>query len=112
MRRRRAVRRSERRDGSSKDALREVIEVASPRHRIVRLIIDVPDVRDVVLFQVPVYALADADQAILVATRQPEELQLLLRLGRIRDEHRRRLRVRRGGEGAKPGEAVEMCEAE
>src|SRR6185369_5359248 len=47
-----------------------------------------------------------------VAARQPEELELLLRRRRIRYERRRCLGVRRRGEGAEPGELVEMGEAE
>src|SRR5690348_12344000 len=45
--------------------LREVIEVAPPRDRIVCLVIHVPHVRDVVRLEIPMHSLADRDQPVL-----------------------------------------------
>ena len=76
---------------------------------VVGVIIHVPDVRDVLLLQVGVDALADANQAVLVAARDVEELQLLGGLVRVGHQFRGRLRVRRGGEAADPGEGIEVA---
>lgn len=45
----------------------KIIEALLPMLKVVGVIINVPDVRDVLLLQVGVDALADANQAILVA---------------------------------------------
>ena len=49
------------------------------------LVVDVPDVRYVVLLEVDVHALGDVDEPVLVAAGQVEKLQLGLRCGRIRN---------------------------
>src|SRR5436190_9357339 len=92
--------------------LREVEEALLPMVKIVRVLIDVPDVRHVLLLQICVKALADANQAILVTAGKIKELQLLLSVLGIRHEFRRGPGVRRGGEAADPREGVEVCEAE
>ena len=74
---------------SAENPLREVIEVAGPGLRRVAFVVDVPDVRHVVLLQVDVDALGDADEPVLVAAGKVEQLQLGLRLGRDRARVRR-----------------------
>jgi hypothetical protein len=51
---------------------------------IVRVLIHVPDVRHVVFLEVGVDILADADEAVLVATGEVEKLELLRGIRRIR----------------------------
>ncbi len=48
--------------------------------------VHVPDVRHALFFQVVVDALADADQAVLVAAAEPQQLQFLLGGRRIGHE--------------------------
>ena len=43
---------------------------------IVGMTVDVPDMRDVVLFQIGMHALADADQTISLAATEVQEFQL------------------------------------
>jgi hypothetical protein len=59
---------------SAEHPLEEVVEVVPPFRGVVRVVVHVPDVRDVLLLQVGVHALADAEESILVATGDPEEL--------------------------------------
>ena len=58
------------------------------------------------------HALADVDQAILVAAREPEELELVAGLGRIRNQFLGWLGVGCGRESAHRGEGLEVAEAE
>ena len=76
------------------------------------LAVDVPDVRDVLLLEIGVHALADADQAVLVAAGEPEQLQLLAGAVRVGHQLGRGLRVGGRGEGADPGEGVEVGQPE
>ena len=59
------------------EPLSKQVQVIAPLGRVVAVGVDMPDVRHVVLLEVGVNALADADQAVLVAAGQPQELQLL-----------------------------------
>src|SRR3954470_19548941 len=61
---------------SAKDPLGEIIEVVPPLGRVVAVAVDVPDVRDTLLLEVGVHALADAEQAVLVAAGDPEQPDL------------------------------------
>src|SRR4051794_26238177 len=53
--------------GSTEETLGEEIQVVLPLGRVVRVAVHVPDMRDALRFQVGVHALADADQAVLLA---------------------------------------------
>ena len=53
-------------------ALGEEIQVVLPLRWVVRITIDVPDVRDVLFLQVRVHGLTDADEAIFLAAAEPE----------------------------------------
>ena len=75
------------------EALREVIEVAAPGVAVVAVVIDVPEVRYAVLLGVAVHALGEVDQAVFVAARDVEELELLRGGGGIGEELGRRLGV-------------------
>src|SRR5438046_249209 len=97
---------------SAKQTLREDVQVAAPSRAIVAVVIDVPEVRDVVFLEVAVDALRKVDEAVLVAGREVEELQLRAGGGRIRHELRGGLGVGGGGERAEPGEGIEVREAE
>ena len=77
---------------------------------VVRVLVHVPDVRHVFLLQVSVNILADTDEAVFVAARDIEELQLLRRLFRIGHQFRRRLCVWRRGETADPSKGVEVSQ--
>src|ERR1700722_2419676 len=79
---------------SAEELLGEVVEVVPPLGRVVSVAVDVPDVRDVLLFQVGMHALADAEELVLVAAGDPQELELLLRAFRVGNQFRGRLRVR------------------
>lgn len=59
---------------SAKDALEEVVEVVRPMGAIVPVAVYVPDVGNVLLLQVRVNPLADADEPVLVAAGEPEQL--------------------------------------
>ena len=52
-----------------KDQLRKIIESFFPMLEVMRVFVHVPDVRHVLLFQVSVDVLADANEAVLVAAR-------------------------------------------
>src|ERR1043166_8175384 len=91
--------------------LREIVEPLLPMMEVMGVVIDVPDVRDVLFLQVGVNALADADQAVLVAARDVEKFQLFGLL-RVRHEFRRWPGVRCGGEAADPGERVNVWDAD
>src|SRR5262245_23547571 len=73
----------------------------------VRVFIHVTDVRKVLLLQVGVDALADANQAVLVAAGNVEELQLLRCLLEVGHKFSGRFRVRRTRKAADPREGVE-----
>ena len=62
---------------STKDPLCEEIEVVPPLGRVVRVAIDMPDVRNVLALEIGMHALADADQAVPLAAGDPEQFQLL-----------------------------------
>ena len=79
---------------------------------IVRVVIYVPDVLNVLLLQVSVHSLADVDEPVAIAAREPEERKLLGRRIGIRNERRRRFGVRSSREGAEPGEAVQVRQTE
>jgi hypothetical protein len=52
---------------SLENPLGKQIEVLAPLHAVVAVRVDVPDVRDLVLLEVRMHVLADADEAVLVA---------------------------------------------
>src|SRR5260370_27052147 len=81
--------------GRLKNQLGEMIERLLPMVEVMSVFIHMPDVRNVLLLQVGVKALADADQAILIAIRDIEELQLPGSRRRVRHEFLRSFRVRR-----------------
>jgi hypothetical protein len=83
-----------------------VVEVAAPGLTIVAVIIDVPQVGHIVLLQIPVRALRDVDEAVLVAARQVEQLDLCPGGRGIGHELAGRLRVGRGGKRTDPREPV------
>src|ERR1035438_8419903 len=58
------------------DVLREKVQVGGPLRVVVGMPVDVPDVRHAILLEVIVHAAADADQSVLVAGREPDQLQL------------------------------------
>src|SRR5690606_15521320 len=62
---------------SMKDQAREVVQVVLPDREGVAADIDLPNMRHVVLDQVVVNALTDVEQSILVAARDPKQLQSL-----------------------------------
>src|SRR6185437_1485910 len=97
-------------DVSAENLLHEVVQVISPLRRIVGMGIDIPDVRHVVFFQISMHALADVDQAILVAAGDPQQLELL-GLVRVRQKLLRRLRIWRRRETADPCESIDVCQA-
>src|SRR5689334_12075865 len=84
--------------------LREVVEALLPMAKVVRMVVNVPDVRDVLLLEVGVDSLADANEAILVTTGKIEELQLLPGFVGIGHELRGGPGVGRGGKAADPRE--------
>ena len=73
--------------------LNKEVEIVGPFGGVVTVGIYVPDVWHVVFLEVVVDALADSDQAVLVATGQPQELQFLLCGCRVRNEFGGRLGV-------------------
>jgi hypothetical protein len=91
--------------------LREVIEIAAPRPAIVGVVIDVPDVWNVVPFQMRLDALGNVDEAVLVAAGKIEQLQFAASRGGIRNEFGGRLGVGSGRKAAHPREGVEVAEA-
>src|SRR5687767_5114936 len=93
---------------SSKNPLRKMVNIVRPSRTVVSVIVHVPDVRDVLLLQIGVNALGNIDEAILVATGNVEQLQLLPRDGGIRHEFSSRLGVWRGRKSADPRKRVEM----
>ena len=68
------------------------------------------DVWDILLLQLRLDALADANQAVLVAARNSEELQLRDGLRRIGDQLLGRKGVRCGRKDADPRERVEVSQ--
>ena len=72
-----------------------MVERFFPMLEIVRVLIDMPDVRHILFLQISVNPLADANQSVFVAAGDKEELQLLLRFFGIRHEFSGRLRIRR-----------------
>src|ERR1700693_5069129 len=62
---------------SAEKALGEEIQDVPPLRRVVRVAVHMPDVRDILLLQIGMHALADTEQAILVAAGDPEQFQLL-----------------------------------
>ena len=79
---------------------------------VMGVFVHVPDVGNIVLLEVGVDTLADADEPILVAAGNVEQLQLLDGRRRIGHEFRRRPRVRGRGKPAHPRKGVEVCQAE
>jgi hypothetical protein len=59
---------------SAKNVLDEQIQVVLPLRRVVRVAVNMPDVGNVVLLQVSMHALADADQAIPLPASEPQQL--------------------------------------
>ena len=55
------------------NALGEVVERLFPMLEIVAVIIHMPDMRHILLLQITMYTLADADEAIFVTGGDPEE---------------------------------------
>jgi hypothetical protein len=69
---------------SPENSLREQIEIVSPDGELVSSGVNVPDVRHVLLFEIHVRPLADVEETVLVAARNPEPLQLVFGLARSR----------------------------
>ena len=61
------------------DVLAEQVQIVVPLGGVVGIPVHMPDMRHAILFEVFVDALADADQAVLVAASEPQQLQLLWR---------------------------------
>ena len=49
-----------------------MIKVVSPMGGVMRVAVDVPNMRDVLFFEVSVDALTDANQTVFVPTRKPQ----------------------------------------
>jgi hypothetical protein len=64
--------------GRLEDLLDEIVQVGAPGLGFVAVGIDVPDVGNLVFVQVGVEGLAEADEAVLVAAGEVEELDLFL----------------------------------
>ena len=93
--------------------LSEVVQVALPHFEIVPAAGDDDvEVRHLLLVEHVVDALADPEQAVLVAAGDIQQPQLLLRLLGVLDEVGGRLGVRGGREAADPGERVEVAQPE
>ena len=56
---------------SPKQMLKKMIEIIAPVGGVVAVGVDIPVVWNLLFFQKCMHVLADADQAIFVATRQP-----------------------------------------
>jgi len=69
-----------------------------------------PDVRDLLLLQIRMHALADIDQPILVAAGEIEQLELLFGFGRVRDQLIWLAGVRRRRKRAHPCKSLEVFE--
>jgi hypothetical protein len=92
---------------SLKHLLHEVVEGLLPFWAVVRAVCDVPDVWNFFLLEIRVRPLADANQPVLVAAREPKEFQFFDRLG-VGDKLGRTLGIWRGGESADIGKGVEV----
>jgi len=79
--------------------------------KIMRIVVHVPDVRDVLLLQIAVDALAETDEAIFATSGNPEEFELLRGACGIGHQLRRGLGIRRGGESSNPGKGIQVSEA-
>src|SRR4051812_13998172 len=55
--------------------LRKIVKRLFPVLEVVRVFVHMPDVRNIFLFQVSVNGLADADQSVFVAGRNPQQFQ-------------------------------------
>jgi hypothetical protein len=73
--------------------------------------VHIPDVRNVVLLQVTLHALTDADQVVFVAAGEPQQFELLPGLRRMGNQFLRPLGIGRGGETANPRKCVEVGQA-
>jgi len=71
---------------------------------VVAVGVHVPDVRHAVFLEIRVHALTDADQALPVAAREPQQLQLVLGGCGVGHQFRRSFGVGRRRETADPGE--------
>src|SRR5207249_1591977 len=60
---------------SAKQALKEVVKVIPPVRGVVGVAVHIPDVRHVLLLEIAMHSLADADQPVLVSTRKIKQLQ-------------------------------------
>jgi hypothetical protein len=63
--------------GGNENPLRKVIEVVASSLAVVTVIVHVPDVGDVLLFQMRVDAFGNADETVLVAAGTIEQFQRL-----------------------------------
>src|SRR5262245_44837074 len=82
---------------STKNALSEQPQVVLPFRRVVGIAVYMPDMRHLLISQVSMHALANADQAILLPAGDPQQFQLVLGRGRIGNQLGRRLGVGRRG---------------
>ena len=94
--------------GRSEDELGELEEGLFPVIEIMGVFIHMPYVRNVILLQVGVNPLTDANQPILIAAREVEEFQKPGGLFRIRNEFGTGLCVWGRGESTDPGESIEV----
>ena len=89
-----------------------MVNVVRPCFAIMALIIHVPNVPDIVLFQIDVEALRPAEQSVLVAAGNVKKLQLFVNSVRTRDEFIQRLPIGRGRKTTDPGKGIEVAETE
>src|SRR4029434_6734336 len=94
------------------DELREVEESVLPMAKIVAIVVHVPDVGHVLLLQVSVDALADANEAVFVAAGNPQQLQLAGWWRRVSEQVRGWLCIRRGRHPSHPSECIQVPESE
>ncbi len=59
---------------SAEYSLEEMIEVVPPVRGIMPLAVYIPDVRNVLLLQIGVHSLADADEPVFVAAGEKQQL--------------------------------------
>ena len=75
---------------------------------VVAMGIDVPNVRNLVFLQVTLGSLTDIDQAIFVAARKEEQLELRFRLGGVWDQLGRGHGIGSRRKSADPSKGIQM----
>jgi len=78
--------------------------------RVVAVSVDVPDVGDLVLLQITLYALTVVDQTVFVAAGEPQQFELLLGLFRMGNQFLGRLGFLEPGFRPRPDVAVHRLE--